>query len=203
MDRAHGSYPSVGSTSSSLLRRVQARDGESWCRLVRVYGPLVAHWLQRAAIQHADAEDVFQEIFRAVARSIGSFRQESSGGHFRAWLRTITRSKLAEYYRRQAACPEIVGGSGVQNHLAQLADQPPETCNSQEGCETYLIRRRMIELVKAEFKPNTWLAFWKMVVEGLDAKSVAEELGMTPAAVRMAKSRVLKRLRNEMAGLED
>ena len=62
------SCESIGSTSSSLLVRVKARDQEAWGRLVRLYGPLVAFWIRRAGLQDADARDVFQEVFAAVAK---------------------------------------------------------------------------------------------------------------------------------------
>ncbi len=58
-------------------------------------------------------------------------------------------------------------------------------------------------MIRGEFEERTWQAFYRVTVEGQAAKHVAENLGVTPSAVRLAKSRVLRRLREEMAGLED
>ncbi len=68
---AESASTSYGSTSFSLLHRVRADDQDGWRRLVRLYGPLVLFWCRRAGVPHADRADVFQEVFRALARSIG------------------------------------------------------------------------------------------------------------------------------------
>ena len=52
-------------------------------------------------------------------------------------------------------------------------------------------------LVREEFEERTWEAFWRVTVEGQTSTAVADALSMTPAAVRQAKSRVLRRLREE------
>jgi RNA polymerase sigma-70 factor (ECF subfamily) len=56
--------------------------------------------------------------------------------------------------------------------------------------------------VRGEFEPRTWQAFWKTAVDGRPVKDVADELGMSPGAVRVAKSRVLHRLRDELGDLQ-
>src|SRR6185437_3702242 len=51
-----------GSTSSSLIARVKAREPEAWRRLVELYGPLVYR-----CVPTSDAPDIVQEAFRAVS----------------------------------------------------------------------------------------------------------------------------------------
>src|SRR5581483_587247 len=60
---------------------------------------------------------------------------------------------------------------------------------------------RALELMRAEFQPTTWRACWEHVVSNRPAAEVAAELGMTVGAVYVAKGRVLRRLREELAGL--
>jgi RNA polymerase sigma-70 factor (ECF subfamily) len=60
-----------------------------------------------------------------------------------------------------------------------------------------------LAIVQPEFEQITWQAAWRTTIDGRSATEVGEELGMTPAAVRKAKSRVLQRLRVEMEGLLD
>lgn len=60
-----------------------------------------------------------------------------------------------------------------------------------------------MELLEAEFEPRTWQMFWRVTAEGQAVKDVAADFGVTPGAVRVAKSRVLQRLREELKGLED
>src|SRR5262249_2315434 len=83
-------------TSLTVLARVRAHDETAWGRLVSLYGPLVYGWCLRAGLQAADAADVGQEVFAAVARNIPSFRRDRPGDSFRGWLYVITRSKISD-----------------------------------------------------------------------------------------------------------
>jgi RNA polymerase sigma-70 factor (ECF subfamily) len=191
---------SLGSTSTSLLERVKTQDQEAWRRLVRLYGPLVDYWIRRSSVQAADAEDIFQETFRAVARSIGTFHKDQAHGSFRRWLRSITRSKLIDHHRRLGHEPQGIGGSDVQLQWQELAEDAESDAGEAQEIDT--LRLRALELVRAEFEDRTWQMFWRVAVEGHEVKDVARDLGVTTSAVRLAKSRVLRRLREQMEGLE-
>ena len=67
--------------------------------------------------------------------------------------------------------------------------------------ENVLLVNEALSLIQAEFQERTWTAFWRTAADGVPTDAVAEELGMTPAGVRKAKSRVLGRLRHELEGL--
>ncbi len=159
MTTPQDSGSSLGSTASSLLRRVQSHDQDAWRRLVRLYGPLVASWLRRAGLQSADVEDVFQFVFKAVAASIGTFQRERTGG-FRRWLRTITMTKLADHFRRRLAEPEATGGSDAQQRLVELEATLPDDTDDELN-EIEALRRRALQMVRSEFEEKTWQAFWR------------------------------------------
>jgi RNA polymerase sigma-70 factor (ECF subfamily) len=94
------------------------------------------------------------------------------------------------------------GGTAAQQRLAELPDEPPDSSDSEKRADaTSGLVRRAAELVRAEFEPRTWQAFWRTTVDGKPAAAVAEELGMTVAAVWKANSRVKKRIREELEGL--
>ncbi len=57
---------------------------------------------------------------------------------------------------------------------------------------------RALDQVRVEFQPSTWQAFWRTAVDGLTTDAVAAELQMTNAAVRQARSRVSRRLRQQL-----
>ena len=122
---------SLGSTSSSLLRRVRARDEQAWTRLVRLYGPLVDDWLRPSGLDENDRNDIFQEVFRSVAQSIGGFSKNRPGGSFRAWLRTLTEHRLADFFRRRGQDPSP-GGTGALRRLENIA-QPPAIVPEDDG----------------------------------------------------------------------
>ena len=197
------SSATIGSTSSSLLAKVKARDQEAWTRLVRIYGPLVGFWLQQGHLQPSDARDVFQEVFKAVAEGIGGFRKDRPCDRFRGWLRIIVRNKLADHFRRQGTQPEAVGGSEAYRHLQEVEAPGSPMEDTEERGAIQQLRLRAVEVLRGEFEERTWQAFWRVAVDGQTATDVAEDLGVTASAVRLAKSRVLRRLREEMEGLED
>jgi RNA polymerase sigma-70 factor, ECF subfamily len=186
-------------TSLTLLEKVRRKEQDAWDRLVRLYSPLVFHWCKRAGLQPADAEEVGQEVFLAVARAIGSFRRDRAGDSFRGWLRTIMDNKIRDH------APPLGGkgggGSDVQQRLSQLpAPEPPAASN--DGAETSILYRRAVELIESGFEANTRRAFW-LVIAGWNPQDIAAELGMSAAAVYIAKSRVLGRLRTEFHDLLD
>ncbi|VTR95216.1 rna polymerase sigma factor y : RNA polymerase sigma factor, sigma-70 family OS=Singulisphaera acidiphila (strain ATCC BAA-1392 / DSM 18658 / VKM B-2454 / MOB10) GN=Sinac_1616 PE=4 SV=1: Sigma70_r2 [Gemmata massiliana] len=186
------------STSLTLLQRARAREPGAWDRLWALYGPLVTHWCATARVRPADVEDVRQEVFLSVARALGEFRRDRAGDTFRGWLRTITRNVLSTHFRRGARQPVGAGGSEAQARLHELADPNVELPDEDPPGEVRGVYRRALELVRGEFEEHTWQMFWQNVVEERDAAAVAEQFGVSTAAVRKARSRVLRRLKEEV-----
>ncbi len=118
MESSHnGSEPS---TSASLLQRAQQGEAEGWHRLAQVYGPLVYAWARRSGCQAADAADIMQETFAAVAKALPTFDHQRPNATFRGWLWTITRNKIRDQARLDQA--NAVGGTEAQLRLDQVAD---------------------------------------------------------------------------------
>jgi RNA polymerase sigma-70 factor (ECF subfamily) len=190
--------------SSSLLVRVKARDREAWERLVRLYGPLVFRWCRQAGVPAADTPDVGQEVFLAVARKVQDFRRDRAGDSFRAWIRTITRHKVFDFHRARRDEVVAAGGSDALTSLHQAPTlDHDEDSDASEAEETTLLYQRALELIRDEFEERTWQAFWRVAVEEQRPPDVAAALGMTPNAVYLARSRVVRRLRQEFADLVD
>jgi RNA polymerase sigma-70 factor (ECF subfamily) len=183
-------------TSLSLLARVRANDQDAWARLTSLYRPLVAFWCRRAHCPAEEVEDVTQEVFAAAAAGLAAFRRDRPGDSFRGWLRGITRNQVLMYFRRNQGRPQPVGGSAALEAVQNLPDLFAEPAD--EEAEVGLVYRRAVVQVRGEFEQRTWHIFWRTVIEGLSPAAVAEELNTTPAAVRQAKSRVLRRLKQEM-----
>jgi len=196
MNAASGSRSdTAGSTSSDLIRRAQSRDQEAWQRLAKLYGTNVYDWARGAGLQPSDAVDVMQEVFRAVATHIGDFRRDDPSHSFRGWLWTITRNKIRDHYRDVSARSEVTGGSDARRQLEQIPDLSSDPAPpGDEASESYL-RDQAREMVRAQFEDRTWQAFWRVGARGDKPADVAEDLGMSVGAVYMAKSRVLRSVR--------
>lgn len=191
------------STSTTLLARVKGGDEDAWRRVIRLYGPLVLYWCRRSGLQEADRQDVFQEVFGAAARSISRFRRERSSGGFRCWLRKITENKLRDRFRKRLAQGVPTGGTTAYQQLLEIPGEASLTADGPVDSEENLLLRQALRLVRDEFVPRTWQAFWRSAADGISTAVVADQLNMTPAAVRKAKSRVLQRLREELGDLEN
>jgi RNA polymerase sigma-70 factor (ECF subfamily) len=196
-----GGKSSSTGTARSLLDRARARDQGAWERMVELYAPLVLHWCRGSGLRDDDAADVFQEVFQAVAAHLSAFRRDRSGDTFRGWLRTITRNKVNDHFRRCEREPAGVGGSEANEMLAQVPEAllPEESAPPDEAEGVWL--HRALEMIRGDFEARTWEAFWQTAVEGRAAADVAADLAMTPGAVRVAKSRVLHRLRADLGEL--
>jgi RNA polymerase sigma-70 factor (ECF subfamily) len=183
---------------------VKARDQAAWERLVALYTPLIYAWCRHAGLQAADAADIGQDVFRAVARKVGDFRRERPGDSFRGWLRTITRNRILDHFSALAAHAQPDGGTEANLRLQQVADEietDASVTNVSDESETKLLFRRAVELIRGEFEERSWQAFWRVVVEDQAPDMVAESLGLSRNSVYLAKSRILRRLRTEFADL--
>jgi RNA polymerase sigma-70 factor (ECF subfamily) len=218
-------------TSLSLLDRVKADDQQAWQRLVDLYTPLVCHWCARWQVTGADADDVVQDVFLAVAAGIEKFqrprpavgapsappsepRPTGSGrsnppsaatgpeaqGTFRGWLGAITRNKLRDFYERRQRQPAAQGGSDFHQLLQEIPDATLSDDAADAG-QLSDVYHRALELIRGDFEDHTWQAFWRTAVENQTPAEVAPALGMSKVAVRQAKARVLRRLKEEVGDL--
>jgi RNA polymerase sigma-70 factor, ECF subfamily len=169
---------------------------------VDLYRPLVLFWCTRAGLGADDAEDVAQGVLAAAATGLGGFRRDRPGDSFRAWLRAITRNQVLLHFRRNRGRVPAEGGSDAWQHLQDVAD-PLAVEDALEEVEVGRLHRRAVEQVRGEFEERTWQAFWLTTIEDRAPAALAGELGMTPAAIRQAKSRVLRRLKQAMGELLD
>jgi RNA polymerase sigma-70 factor (ECF subfamily) len=185
-------------TSTSLLERAKSQDEKAWEQLVELYSPLVYAWCRKAGLQPADAADVGQEVFRAVARKLGDFHRDREGDTFRGWLRTITRNKLRDLAADLRRSPAGFGGIDGSNELDRFSDESLDT-EADLASDRQIVYQRALEVIRTAFEERTWRMFWLVVIEDKPAEDVARELQVTVNAVYLAKSRVLRRLRDEFA----
>lgn len=186
----------MSTTSVTLLQRVRARsDNQAWERFVTIYTPFLLACSRRAGLNDHDAGEMVQEVFVHLLDQLPKFEYDEGRRSFRGWLKTVTVNKCRERWRKRA--PVALGESALE--LEGLAAVEDEAFWEQEYRDHLM--QRALEIMQNEFEPKTWKACWEFTVSGRKASDVAAELGMTEAAVFMAKSRVLKRLREELGGL--
>jgi len=190
------------SISSTLLQQLRARRPEAWRRLVELYGPVVYRWCRQLGVSQGDTADVVQDVFAAVTADVDRFRRDRPGDSFGAWLRTLTRHRVCDHFRRRQGQPTADGGTGAYERLVNVAQAVEESASALSVEREGSFTRRVLDLIRVEFENRTWEVFWQIVVDGRSPADVSAAMGLSLPAVYKAKSRVLRRLREELGGLE-
>ena len=188
----------MNTTSASLLERLRRpEEPDAWPRFVQLYTPLLHHWACRLGLSSQDAADFVQEVLTRLIQQLPHFAYDRRR-RFRGWLWTVTLNVWRLQRRRRQPIPGIAD----VDDLAEAA-VPDGVEELTEAEYRQYLTDRALRLMQAEFQPATWKAFWQCVTCGRSAADVGAELGMSVAAVYAAKSRVLRRLREELDGLLD
>jgi RNA polymerase sigma-70 factor (ECF subfamily) len=182
-------------TSTTLLQLVKNRDEGAWQRLTQLYGPLVYHWCRKSGLSAEDSADMLQDVYRSIVQHIENFEKSAQHGSFRGWLWTITRNRIVDFHRTTTDKARATGGSEMLRQLQNLPDQEPDDQTESGISASDGLTSRALQIIKAEVKESTWLAFWRSTVDEIDPSTVATELGISVESVWQAKSRVLRRLR--------
>lgn len=197
-------------TSTSLILRIQAKDQVAWDRFAKLYTPYVYGLCRANGLQESDAEDVCQNVLRSIVTGIGSYQRT---GSFRGWISQVTRNRIIDHHRRQQRQPSSEGGTDFQIQISEVPDDLVPL-SSQSAIDGDPLMIQALSMIRDEFEPSTWTAFWRMVVEGHGAAEIAKDLGWIDSddasshakgtkRVRQAKFRVMKRMKNEFGEILD
>lgn len=183
-------------TSISLLQRLRARDDfEAWDRFVQLYTPMIYRWGVRTGLSSEAAGELVQEVLALLVRKLPEFRYRQKGS-FRGWLRRVTINRYRELNRRQ----RVTTVPMVEYDPIDRNSVEPAVFVEEGEYRAELVNRAM-HLIKTDCDEQTWEAFWQYVAVGHSPAEVADKLEISVNSVYLAKSRVLKRLRDELDGL--
>jgi RNA polymerase sigma factor (sigma-70 family) len=189
--------------ASLLLRLRQPGNQEAWREFASLYEPLIYRLAARKGFQHADAQDLLQDVLVAIARGIDRLEIGEDKGRFRGWLFRISRNLIVNAIEKRQ---RLVVGSGDSDICERLTQEP--ALSPQEHTAYILEFRRELfhwaaRGIRVEFQPATWSLFWRTSVEGEPIADAARELGLSLGAAYAARCRVLARLRKKIEELED
>ena len=182
-------------TRPSLLVRLRdPRDEAAWTEFIDLYGALVYNYARKQGLQDADAADLGQEVLRAVATSMGRFDYDPSRGLFRNWLFTLVRRRLSNW--RASPCRRTSGsGHPATQQLLEVVPAPATDEAAWEAEWEDQVFAWACEQVRKDVTDSTWQAFWRTAMDRDSTRRVADDLGLTVAAVYLARHRVLARLK--------
>ena len=154
---------------TSLVSLIQKGDKEAFNMLYSRHFPAVYKRV-RYTIPDNDVDDITQEIFIAVMRSISSFRGRAK---FSTWLRTLINRQVADYYRKRQHKAEE-----VNLYDFKLASERDDVGSKQH--DERITMRRALKKLPTEYQEIILLRF----AEGLRFKEIATELNKHPEAVK-------------------
>ena len=191
------------STRPSLLVRIRdRRDQQAWAEFLEIYAPLVYGYVLKRGLQDADAADLTQEVMRAVAGAAPRLEYDPRRGSFRGWLFTVVRNELRDF----AAARRRPGTGSGDTDAQRLLEQQPDRAVDEAALWEREYERQLFawaaEQVRRDFQETTWQAFWLTAVQGKSGKEAAKVLGLTTAAVYLAKRRVMARLKEQIEQLQ-
>lgn len=187
-------------TSPTLLARLrQMDDADAWREFLRRYEDRVKGLARRRGLPPADAEDVAQEVFRRVAESIHTFQHSDQRGAFRSWLNQLTRWRVGDFHRRNLRNPAAAQAASEPPSVASEPASDPFSELEAEAREE-LVRTALRQL-QNRIKPVLLQAFELHVLEGQSLLRVAAHLKVSPGSLYVAKFRILRMLREELARL--
>lgn len=188
--------PSPPETRASLILRLRdAADVAAWEEVAAIYGPLVFRLALRQGLQAADAEDVVQEVFAAVAATVAKWLEQPRRGRFRSWLLGIARNIAINILTRRPHGGVGIGGDNATDNLAKIP-APSGPLSSQFDLEYQReVYRWAAEQVRESVAQVTWDAFHLTHMEGTTIPEAAKQLGISIGNVYIARSRVMSRLR--------
>jgi RNA polymerase sigma-70 factor (ECF subfamily) len=192
----------MSDTSYSLLERLAARPTDrDWQTFTAIYTPILRNWLRTQLAQDSDIEDIIQETFQVLVQKVAVFRHSGQAGAFRAWLRAILANRLRTFWRTRSRHPQAGQMAEIEKTLTELEDPNSAMAQQWDREHDRLVIARLLEIVRADFAEATWSAFRLYALEGIEVETVAAQLGISENAVCLAKSRILRRLREEAKGM--
>jgi RNA polymerase sigma-70 factor, ECF subfamily len=192
----------VEGTRLTLLGRAGEGQSDAWAELDRLYRPFVMTWFGSQGLREI-AEDLTQDVMLALAQELPKFQHAQRTGAFRNWLRTVCLHRLLNHRRARSSREGAVGGTSFLEQMHEAAAPDDAAAAHWDREHTQAVLQFLFAKLSTEFDSKTIAAFRQVTIDECLAADVATELGMSAGAVYVAKSRVLRRLREMAADLVD
>jgi RNA polymerase sigma-70 factor, ECF subfamily len=190
----------MAETRVSLIERVRNNADEvAWAEFFAIYHPLLMAYVRKRGVSEHDAADIVQDVFARLVPALAEFQFDAERGRFRTWLWRVTHNAFADWVRRKST-----------QGRAEQAWAEQAIVAVEDGLSTewdLLYRRHILEIaiarVRASTQAVTWACFEGKILAGRPAADVAQATGVSTNAVYVNASRVLSRLREELAACEE
>lgn len=181
--------------ASLLLKLRDSKDIDAWEDFTQIYTPVIHRSARKMGLQSADADNVVQEVFLAVAKSIDQWLMREESTSFRAWLFRIARNKTLDQLTRKATRPFGKPSETSSFEWNQLEQRDSAVATHFEFEYRWELFTRAAAEVRQTAADTTWQAFWLTAVEQQPIRDVAEKLGVREGMVYLSRCRIMERIR--------
>jgi len=181
---------------SLIVRLKDQRNDRAWTDFVCAYEPFLMQLVRKQGTPDHHAADVTQQLLLAIARSVHGWQPDGKTASFRRWLGTVARNVVIKFMTRERRQITGQGGSEFLSLLEATRDANVDAEHVRQYEQELILWAA--ELVRAEFRENSWRAFWETHVEGRSVAEVSQELGVTAGSIYMSRSRIFARIRNRI-----
>jgi RNA polymerase sigma-70 factor (ECF subfamily) len=181
-----------------LVRRCVAGDASAWEEIVRLHNRRIYNICYRFTGSSDDAEDLTQEVFIKIYRTLGSY--EVDRGAFATWLTTVTRNLLVDHFRKarqDRMTDSIDAAPGQDEEAPTLSDQLADPAATPDQRLATRETQRMVHQALQKLSPELREAVILRDLQDMDYKEIAAVLKVPEGTV---KSRI-NRGRTELARL--
>lgn len=186
-------------TRTSLLLRVRdTNDQQSWAEFCGVYEPFLRNVARKFGVADRDADDLVSEILMTCLKVLPTFQYDRDKGTFRGWLKTITRNRLNDWWRRQGKEP---AKSSLEPGMEPATRD--ELWEQWDRDYRARILAAAMEEVQSQSEPTTWRCFELHILQQQKAREVAETLKLQPNAVYVNAHRIKERVRKRVADFDE
>jgi RNA polymerase sigma factor (sigma-70 family) len=181
-------------TRATLLERLRdGADALAWDEFFARYWPTVYAYARHRRCSPHTAEEIVQDVMLKVFEKRDVYQYDPTRGRFRDWLGAVVRNRVAEHRRKPGNRLRAAGGDSDHGLPEPEADDPAAEAIWEAAFENALLLA-LLDSVRREIEPRTYLAFELATIEGLPGGDVARLTGLSRNAVYKARQRVLSRL---------
>lgn len=191
------------STRHTLLHRLKDQhDEKSWEEFMLTYQKYIYNICKRSKLQHNEAEEFTQEILVKLWKKLPDLDVRTVKGSFRAWLKTMIKNHITNYFNRQKMIREKLTINNKESLLPYIDKISKSEIDEIIDNEWHLhITNLALDKVKESLSSSTVNAFL-MSLEGRSTEEIAKELNITESTVYVHKKAVKDALQKQIRQLK-
>jgi RNA polymerase sigma-70 factor (ECF subfamily) len=183
------------STRLSLLQRAVAGGRDAWSEIDYLYRPFIQDWFRSQGVASEEVEDLTQEVLMTLFKELHAFQHPGKRGAFRSWMRSICVNRLLNYRRYRRIRGEAIGGTDFHARVQEIADEG-KLSDIWDREHRQAILRYLFTKIEHQFEELTLSIFRRLTLDQWTVAQIAAEYSISPGKVYVARSRVLRRLRD-------